>query len=656
MFLIRLLRAILLLCAPLCFLSTAYLYAYPVFKGCAFPTPESLNSPSSSSATPHLKNAFLNTVLSHTPLSGAVAHRLPTFRLLAVGDPQLEGSTSIDLEAENFPHFHKVIDVYRSHDLPLKWRIGEGLKELGFFVRRDLWSTIKNYRKRVDLWGNDLYIKHLVRIISWWTKPTHVSVLGDLLGSQWIDDSEFEARTWRFWHRVFPEYSKIEERDMHRKDRYGGVRGKKIHKLGVKDEEAEQWTKRLINLPGNHDIGYGGDITKQRVERYESAFGPVNYELEFYAPVNVSLYNRSLDEIPKLRVVVLNNMNLDAPVLDTSLQSETYTYINSVIAASPPVGTTSTFTLLLTHIPLHKKAGVCVDGPLFRHHTTPNREDILPGGIQEQNHLSEHSSNGILTGIFGMSSELSAPAAGVGRPGMVLTGHDHEGCDVWHFVNQTLDTRSVNSHKLEKSWEALRIDDAKEAGIPGAPEMPGLREVTVRSAMGDFGGNIGLLSLSFNAQTWEWESQFSNCALGHTAIWWTVHIADLIVFGLATVWYVLDFLARINPSLSVQSRDREQERRDWLAGRGYRDIYGRPMLDGKGRGGKARPEREGERPRSRGKDTGSGSGSDSGSGTDRPRRRASGNRKVSLRDKMGGGRRQLSAVLEMPEHEHLHSK
>ena len=273
MFLIRLLRAILLLITPFCFLSTAYLYAYPVFKGCAFPTPEFLTSPSSSSATPYLNNAFLNTVLSHTPLSGTVAHNLPTFRLLAVGDPQLEGSTSIDLEAENFLHFRKIIDVYRSHDLPLKWRIGEAAKELGFFIRHDLWSTVKNYRKRIDLWGNDLYIKHLVRIMSWWTRPTHVSVLGDLLGSQWIDDTEFEARTWRFWHRIFPEYSKIEEGDMQMKDRYGGVMGKKIHKLGAKDEEAEKWTKRLINLPGNHDIGYGGDITKHRVERYEKAFG-----------------------------------------------------------------------------------------------------------------------------------------------------------------------------------------------------------------------------------------------------------------------------------------------------------------------------------------------------------------------------------------------
>lgn len=529
---------------------------------------------------------------------------------------------------------------------------------------RDLWSTIKNYRKRIDLWGNDLYIHHLVRIVSWWTKPTHISVLGDLLGSQWIDDVEFEERTWRFWHRVFPEYEKIEEGDMQRKDRYGGVLGKKIHKLGANDEEAEQWTKRLINLPGNHDIGYGGDITKHRVERYEKAFGPVNYELELYAPLNVSLYNRSLDEIPKLRVVVLNNMNLDAPVLDTQLQMETYSYINEVISNSPPVGSTSTYTLLLTHIPLHKNAGVCVDAPLFRHHTTPNRPDISVGGIREQNHLSPHSSNGILTGIFGMSSELSAPAAGQGRPGMILTGHDHEGCDVWHYVNQTLDRSSINSHKLEKSWEALRIADAKAARIPGAREMPGLREITVRSAMGDFGGNIGLLSLSFNTESWEWETQFSNCSLGHTAIWWAVHITDLIVFGLATIWYVLDFLARINPSIGMQSRDREQERREWLAGRGYRDIYGRPMLDGKGRPGKnARPEKEGVRPKSRGKDTGSGSGSgsgsDSGGGTNdsgRTRRRASGNRKVSLRDKMGGGRRQLSAVLEMPEHEHLHSK
>ena len=214
----------------------------------------------------------------------------------------MEGSTSIDLDAETFPHFQKIIDTYHSWDLPMSWRIREAAKDLGLFVKRDLWSTIKNYRKRIDLWGNDLYIKHLVRIMSWWTRPTHVSVLGDLLGSQWIDDEEFEKRTWRFWHRVFPEFTKIQEGDREKRDRYGGSMGRRIHKLGDKSEEEEKWEKRLINLPGNHDIGYGGDITKERVERYEKAFGPVNYELEFYSPVNVSRYNRTLDRSEERRV------------------------------------------------------------------------------------------------------------------------------------------------------------------------------------------------------------------------------------------------------------------------------------------------------------------------------------------------------------------
>ena len=87
--------------------------------------------------------------------------------------------------------------------------------------------------------------------------------------------------------------------------------------------------------------------------------------------------------------------------------------------------------------------------------------------------------------------------------------------------------------------------------------------------------------------------------------------------------------------------------------RSYKDIYGREIktLDGqRRRGSSGRKEKDGERPRSRGKDGGNSSGSDSNS-EGRPRRRASGNRKVSLRDKMGGGRRQLSAVLEMPEHD-----
>ena len=40
--------------------------------------------------------------------------------------------------------------------------------------------------------------------------PTHTVVLGDLLGSQWIGDEEFERRAERFWGTVFGEGERVD--------------------------------------------------------------------------------------------------------------------------------------------------------------------------------------------------------------------------------------------------------------------------------------------------------------------------------------------------------------------------------------------------------------------------------------------------------------
>lgn len=54
----------------------------------------------------------------------------------------------------------------------------------------------------MDLWGNDRYLRHVYGRTRWWAMPTHTVVLGDLLGSQWIGDGEFERRAERFWGTV----------------------------------------------------------------------------------------------------------------------------------------------------------------------------------------------------------------------------------------------------------------------------------------------------------------------------------------------------------------------------------------------------------------------------------------------------------------------
>lgn len=60
------------------------------------------------------------------------------------------------------------------------------------------------------------------------------------------------------------------------------------------------------------------------------------------------------------------------------------------------------------------------------------------------------------------------------------------------------------------------------------PGLPGRREITVRSMMGDFGGNAGLLSMWFNFDTWEWEHEYIDCPLGSQHFWWLTHF---LIFG-----------------------------------------------------------------------------------------------------------------------------
>ena len=223
--------------------------------------------------------------------------------------------------------------------------------------------------------------------------------------------------------------------------------------------------------------------------------------------------------MPELRLVILNSLNLDTPAVDPNLQRETYNFINDVIMASRPVEDTTSATVLLTHLPLHKEGGVCSDGPYFNFYS-----DEEGAGVKEQNHLSSEASKGILEGIFGMSGNLNAPAKGMGRKGIILTGHDHEGCDTYHHFPS--DAEQGLPKWRAKNWGAVRLQNQT---------VPGIREVTVRSMMGSFGGNAGLLSAWFDYRSQEWNFGYSTCSVGVQHIWWSIHILNLITLSLLLI-------------------------------------------------------------------------------------------------------------------------
>lgn len=546
---VAILRNGLRILAPLSVALTVYLYLYPIFQTCAFPLPLADGVDTG-------LGAFLETAALHSPFAVPAPLRgghdnansngnrpLAPFRLLALGDPQLEGDTSIpNARGQSFPHLWTLFShlTFQSEHRSLRERVRQSLHDSVDFYLEDIPNTLESIRKRIDLFGNDFYLAHIYRTLRWWARPTHVSVLGDLVGSQWLDDAEFDRRSERFWARVFRGGERVPD-DVARApaDDYdlAGLLGGDYD-----DDEAAAWERRIVNVAGNHDIGYAGDINEERLGRFERAFGKANYELRFELPLgdndNASTATTAAGTTgadadsrrltPELRVVVLNDMNLDTPALSSELQDATYRFVNAIINTASAVEYTGHFTVVLTHVPLHKPAGVCADEPHFAFHDHD-------GTLREQNQLSADASRGFLEGIYGMSGNPGAPAGGRGRPGVILNGHDHEGCDTWHFVNQSSGERAWEA----RTWRAAAGDE----GIVGREGHPGIREITVRSMMGDFGGNAGLLSVWFDREAWQWRFEYATCPLGTQHLWWVVHILDLVVVVAALAYGVIAVLS-----------------------------------------------------------------------------------------------------------------
>jgi hypothetical protein len=292
-----------------------------------------------------------------------------------------------------------------------------------------------------------------------------------------------------------------------------------------------------MNITGNHDIGYAGELNQERLGRWEEHFGPANY-----------VHTLNIPDLPPLRIVLFNTLNLDSPATDHALQNETHSFLQSLLPEDHEIPIPQ--TVLLTHLPLYRGPGICTDPPRFDYWSL-NITDHMGNvtgyfrPIKHQNHLSRWASDWILETIFGDHDE-----------GIILGGHDHEGCDVlhrrlsdaeqehsWHANDHTHDelkrrrkrqdpgtqeeTGGVEvaaeenfdaaqppppvheneqvHHPLEISQYAAHVRNNLSAGIWEAhkysPKTSGIREITVRSMMGDFQGNVGLLTGSYNQDT-----------------------------------------------------------------------------------------------------------------------------------------------------------
>ncbi|KAL4890827.1 hypothetical protein BDV59DRAFT_78617 [Aspergillus ambiguus] len=565
MFLRRVLFRLLSVLLPLAITSSLYLYLYPVFHRCAFPLP----------GDPHgapISRSFVNTLRQHIGLQNADEPAI--FRLLVLADPQLEGDSSLpkpenELSARIQQHWAAIRSAGNessspspsSSEFPAHRHVYTALcTALRTLAADDIPRALRAARKRLDLLGNDYYLAHIYRTLHWWSRPTHVTVLGDLIGSQWVTDGEFERRGGRYWGRVFRGGERVGD-EVTDSDSEAGRRDLEMLS-GAPDNP---WARRIINIVGNHDVGYSGDASEARLERFERMFGRANWDVRFQHPP-LQLDNNRTVITPTLHLINLNTLTLDAPPFSAQVQAASYAYINDLILErSYPVEDRTTFTLLLTHLPLHKPDGVCTDGPYasFFDADDENSPDGVPrfraGGLREQNHLSRDiSASGVLQGVYGMTGDEDGPAGGWGRNGLILTGHDHTGCDVVHYVDRAATEESDASGEGEARtwrWNARRYGEPSEESQPRAPSI---REVTLRSMMGEYGGYAGLLSVWFDADpaVREWRYAITMCSAGVQHVWWAVHVLDVVTVLLVVVYSLLrPGSGSTRPSPGVQAKE-----------------------------------------------------------------------------------------------------
>jgi len=408
-----------------------------------------------------------------------------------------------------------------------------------------------------------------------------------------VSDDEFWRRAGRFWGRTFRGGRRVEDAITSGISIQAGGEEEGAATAGGRGRAEilgadRAWPDRVICIAGNHDVGYAGDMTPERTERFERAFGRANWEISFALPTPTKA--NATDSVtdadagkgaekparasgpPMIRLLVLNSMNLDTPALRQDLQAQTYAQLNSFITNSRTVeDSTNVLTILLTHVPLHKREGVCVDSPHF---------DFYPqddgGGVREQNHISRDISRALLEGIWGMNGE-----GGMGRKGLILTGHDHEGCDVWHHLPEAGADRNSweeadeegaeDPARRRRRWAAVRYSRLPNPDNPGtsptlstaSSSLPGIREVTLRSMMGEFGGNAGLLSAWFDEGSGEWDFDIVICALGAQHGWWAVHVLFLVtavVIGVAVLQWQVDSVRRRSREVVVERKGGRGER------------------------------------------------------------------------------------------------
>jgi hypothetical protein len=229
------------------------------------------------------------------------------------------------------------------------------MEGLGREERQGLYGWINNVL-------NDHLLSVALRGVLRAAQPQLVVALGDLFYSQWLNDAEFDY--------IYRRYVRA-----------------------VVDNVAAFVAEPVVNMSGNHDIGYGAELRSHTLARFEQHFGPLN----------------SITTVAGHIVAVVNAMALDAIRDGPSLpyHNAAWAFVTDVMAEAADTGMP---VILCVHIPLYKPSGSCVgDSEVIYSHDSH--------GVNSQTVLTEETTELLLARL---------------RPVLVFSGHDHEGCVYRH--------------------------------------------------------------------------------------------------------------------------------------------------------------------------------------------------------------------------------
>ncbi|KAJ1964165.1 hypothetical protein GGI12_001595 [Dipsacomyces acuminosporus] len=312
---------------------------------------------------------------------------------------------------------------------------------------------------RYDLLVNDYYLHHIYKSTISALDPHYVVTMGDIFSSQWIDMEEYRKRFDRFrWI----------SRQVDGQNR--STEGRHIY----------------LTLAGNHDIGYGEETEPYHIERYESSFGMLNKEWV------VDIGGDRGTSVPPHRAAIINAMNLDK-TRSVQFRRQTWEFVHKLAALRRQEPDTP--LILFLHIPLDKPSGVCVDSPDIRY---------LDGYIDYQDYLTPATSAYLLHCL---------------SPAFIFNGHDHNGCVSAFKVDSSIKTPiqlsgtdktiqgitdfcSLSFEDLDANESALEEFIHSSISTLSSADMSSTinaswttTEITVRSAMGAYGGASGIFDI-----------------------------------------------------------------------------------------------------------------------------------------------------------------